>query len=212
MLNYLYISRQNTKIFGYRAKNTTVLMPTHISNPQNVYMYDYTRIQGHSKIITYTGKFIMKKYSGAAPGLTVITGKHIPTVGIPYFFLPISRINDIEKDVIIEEDVWIGANVTILSGVTIGRGSVIGACSVVTKDIPPYAVVAGNPSKIIASKFTIEEILIHENKIYSKEECFSKEYLDILFSQFYQNKKTIGKNIDKENQIRYDNFLKHYKK
>lgn len=66
----------------------------------------------------------MKKYSGAAPGLTVITGNHIPTVGIPHFMLPILRINESEKDVIVEEDVWLGANVTLLSGVTVGRGAV----------------------------------------------------------------------------------------
>ncbi|PZO38699.1 MAG: acyltransferase [Pseudanabaena frigida] len=51
--------------------------------------------------------------------------------------------------VVIEDDVWIGFNSTVLKGVKIGRGSIIAACSVVTKDIPPNVVVAGNPSKII---------------------------------------------------------------
>jgi acetyltransferase-like isoleucine patch superfamily enzyme len=53
------------------------------------------------------------------------------------------------KEVIIEDDVWIGANVIVLKGVTIGNGSIVGAGSVVTKDIPPMVVVAGNPAKII---------------------------------------------------------------
>jgi maltose O-acetyltransferase len=53
------------------------------------------------------------------------------------------------KPVIIEDDVWIGFNATVLKGVTIGRGAVIGACSVVTQDIPAYAIVVGNPAKII---------------------------------------------------------------
>lgn len=47
------------------------------------------------------------------------------------------------------DDVWIGSNSIILPGVTIGRGAVVGAGSVVTKDIPEYAVVAGNPARII---------------------------------------------------------------
>lgn len=49
----------------------------------------------------------------------------------------------------IEDDVWIGANVIILSGLTIGKGSILGAGAVVTKNVPPYAICAGNPARII---------------------------------------------------------------
>ncbi len=51
------------------------------------------------------------------------------------------------KPVRIEDDVWIGFNSAILKGVTIGRGAIIGACSVVTSDVPPYAVMVGNPAR-----------------------------------------------------------------
>lgn len=51
--------------------------------------------------------------------------------------------------IIIEDEVWIGANVTILSGVTIGKGAIIAAGSVVTKDVPSYSIIGGNPAKII---------------------------------------------------------------
>lgn len=51
--------------------------------------------------------------------------------------------------VTIEDDVWIGFNSTILKGVTIGEGAIIGACSVVTKNVSPYTIVAGNPAKFI---------------------------------------------------------------
>ncbi len=57
-----------------------------------------------------------------------------------------------EKPVVIEDDVWIGSRVTILPGVTIGRGSVVGAAAVVTKDVPPYSVVAGNPAKVVKTR------------------------------------------------------------
>lgn len=49
----------------------------------------------------------------------------------------------------VEDDVWIGGHVTVLPGVTIGRGSVVGAGSVVTRDVPPGVVAAGNPCRVI---------------------------------------------------------------
>lgn len=53
------------------------------------------------------------------------------------------------KPVIIEDNVWIGERSTILKGVTIGRGSIVGCDSVVTKNVPPFCIVAGNPAKIV---------------------------------------------------------------
>ena len=54
------------------------------------------------------------------------------------------------KSVVIGNDVWIGARVIILPCVQIGDGSIIGAGSIVTKDVPPYAIVGENPAKIIS--------------------------------------------------------------
>lgn len=57
-------------------------------------------------------------------------------------------------DIVIENDVWIGAKSTIMSGVKIQNGAVVGAGSVVTKDVPPYAIVVGNPAKIVKYRFS----------------------------------------------------------
>ena len=54
----------------------------------------------------------------------------------------------------IGNDIWIGARVTILPGVHVGDGSIIGAGAVVTKDVEPYSIVAGNPAKKIGSRLT----------------------------------------------------------
>ena len=55
----------------------------------------------------------------------------------------------------VSDDVWIGAGVIILPGITIGEGAIIGAGAVVTKDVPPFAVVAGNPARIL--KYVIDQ-------------------------------------------------------
>ena len=63
------------------------------------------------------------------------------------------------KPTVIEHDVLISANVTVLSGITIGTGSIIGAGSFVNKDIPPYAIVAGSPAKIIRYRYENDIVL-----------------------------------------------------
>lgn len=80
------------------------------------------------------------------PDCIILTSNHgMDRKDIPMWQQPSSK----PKPVIIEDDVWIGARVIILPGVHIGCGSVIGAGSVVTKDIAPGSVVAGNPAKLI---------------------------------------------------------------
>jgi virginiamycin A acetyltransferase len=59
---------------------------------------------------------------------------------------------------IIEDEVWLGANSMILSGLTIGKGSIVAAGAIVTKNVPPYAIVGGNPARIIRYRFS-EEII-----------------------------------------------------
>lgn len=65
---------------------------------------------------------------------------------------------DILDQIIIGNDVWIGDKVWIKNGITVGDGAIIGACSVVTHDIPPYAIAIGNPAKILKYRFS-EEII-----------------------------------------------------
>lgn len=61
-------------------------------------------------------------------------------------------------DIVLKDDVWIGANSTILSGVTINQGAIVAAGSVVTKDVPAYAIVGGNPARVIKYRFS-EQII-----------------------------------------------------
>jgi len=59
-------------------------------------------------------------------------------------------------DTVVGNDVWIGLEATIMAGVKIGDGAIIGAKSVVTKDVPPYTIVGGNPAKVIKKRFDLE--------------------------------------------------------
>lgn len=58
----------------------------------------------------------------------------------------------------IGNDVWIGGKVLILPGISIGNGAIIGAGTVLTKDVPPYAIVAGNPGKVIRYRYSEQQI------------------------------------------------------
>ena len=68
---------------------------------------------------------------------------------------PVSR-----GDVIIGHDVWIGLDAIVLSGVNIGNGAIVGASAVVSRDVPAYTIVAGNPARVIRQRFSDEDITI----------------------------------------------------
>lgn len=64
------------------------------------------------------------------------------------------RFDTPNKYTLIKNDVWIGTRAVIKRGVTIGNGAIIGSCAMVTKDVPDYAIVAGNPAKVIRYRFS----------------------------------------------------------
>lgn len=74
-----------------------------------------------------------------------------------------------------------GANVTILMGVKIGRGSIIAAGAVVNNSYPPYSIIGGVPAKFIKFRFTIKEILEHEQILYPQDKRLSIQELESNF-------------------------------
>lgn len=83
--------------------------------------------------------------------------------------------------IVIGDDVWIGYGATILSGVTLGKGCVVGARALVCKDVPPYAVVAGVPARIIKYRFSEETISVLEGlKLDDIDEEFIRDNITLL--------------------------------
>ena len=121
---------------------------------------------------------------------------------MPQFATAFDHINDVDGTVVINEDCWIGAKAILLSKCEIGRGAVVGAGSIVTKKVPPYAVVAGVPAKIIAARFSIEQIIAHEKILYPPEERMSLSELHNLFDSYFDSKKVIGTSVLSESDKR----------
>lgn len=170
--------------FGYLSDKVRFTPPNMIINPKNIYIYGDVQI-GNATISAVGARFIVKKGCAIAGGLNVQTGNHARLIG--HFvgdITPKEKPAGYDEDVIVDEDVWIGSNVTLLSGVHIGRGTTIAAGAVVSKSMPPYCICGGVPAKVIKFYWSIDQILEHEAILYSKEERYSREQIQVIFAKY----------------------------
>lgn len=100
--------------------------------------------------------------------------------------------------IIVSDDVWIGTDAMILSGVKIGQGAVIAAGSIVVKDVPSYAIVAGNPARIIKYRFS-NEIVEKMIQVNFEELNITKENIRVIEKELYEELKF--ENFKKINQV-----------
>lgn len=157
---------------------------------------DYTYIAPKTRVVyTEIGKFCSIA-EGSFIGLPAHPISLISSS--PIFISPINALgmkwveNSIKfsehKEVKIGNDVWIGAKTMILGGITVGDGAIIGAGAVVTKDVPPYAIIGGVPAKLIRYRFeknVVEDLLkskwwnLSEENIKSNIGLFQTETFDL---------------------------------
>ncbi len=142
-ISQMILTRRNLKLIAsyktvpYIAPfSTTILSPqTHLGRNCN---FNGLTVHG------WGGKLIIGDNFHSGEGVVIFTNVHNYDKGkrLPYDAI------DIPKNVVIEDNVWIGMNVIVMGGVRIGEGAIIQAGSVVTADVPKYAIVGGHPAKV----------------------------------------------------------------
>ena len=155
----LFAKIDNKSKISHKAKVYGNVQVTHST------MGDYSYIGGNSRIIhADIGKFCSiageTKIGMGTHTLDKISTSSIFTEaknGTKHSWVIESTVNPFRR-VVVGNDVWIGVRTMVMGGVKIGDGAVIGAGSIVTKDIPPYAVAAGVPAKLIRYRFPQEQI------------------------------------------------------
>ena len=135
---------------------------------ESIYCGDHVSLGGRPSLLATRSKIIIGNHVMFGPEVVIQGGNHrVDVVG--RFMDTITEAEkrpEDDRDVIIGDDVWIGARAIVLHGVTIGRRAVVAAGAVVTKGVPPYAIVGGVPARIIKYRFEPETIKRHEALLY----------------------------------------------
>ena len=130
-------------LFGYCGKNVRVEPMAFFHSGRSISIGDDSSIGERSRLL---GRIIIGKDVMMGEEVIILTHNHnFDRLDIPMCQQGFKK----EEPVTIADDVWIGARVIILPGVIVGKGAILAAGAVVTKDVPPYAIVGGNPARVI---------------------------------------------------------------
>jgi maltose O-acetyltransferase len=123
------------------GRNCVIRRGVYLASPNELEVGDGTFI-GRANLYC-TGGVRIGRNVNISDGAVVITAKH--DINSPNF-------EALYAPIVIEDYAWLATNAIVLAGVTVGEGAVVAAGSVATKDVPPYAIVGGNPAKVIGER------------------------------------------------------------
>lgn len=166
------------RLFGAKIGNgcivyssASIWLPEHLVMEDGSQIADHVRIQ-NSQILTLKKKAVISQYSYVCDGNHYVEDLH----------------KAYTKPITIEEDAWIGAECFIGCGSTIGRGCMIGARAVIRGKIPPYAIVSGNPSKVVGFRFTPIEVVERELHDFQEDNRLSLALLEKNYEKYFLNR------------------------
>ncbi|MBE0623846.1 MAG: acyltransferase [Burkholderiales bacterium] len=146
---------------------------------RNIYVGDDVFLGLRPRLQCALARIVIGNKVMFGPEVCILAGNHnVSLVG--RFMCDVTNAEKRPQDdlgVVIEDDVWVCARATILDGVTIGRGAIVAAGAVVSKSVPPYALVAGVPARVIAFRWDAETLLRHEAALYPEVERLTSEQL-----------------------------------
>ena len=172
----MYILRP---LFGSHGKNFT-FDPDGFYSFQNIHTGDDVSLGARPTMVAAYSIIQIGNKVMFGPEVTIRGGNHrTDLIGrfMTDYLLEEKRPSD-DQGVIIEDDVWVGTRAIILHGVRIGRGAIVAAGAVVTKDVPPYAMVGGVPAKVLKFRWDVETILSHEVALYPPNKLLARDDLE----------------------------------
>ena len=190
------------RLYDIKKMNSTIILNQYVVLFDNVTLFDvnigsYTYIQSNTNIFNCEIGNFCSIAGNVTIGLAAHPTQYVSTHPVffdntqplPFFFTNSKKFTDTLPRTIIGSDVWIGQGVMIKAGIKVGHGSIIAAGAVVIKDVEPYSVVGGIPSKILKYRFSTEIVSkLLELRWWNKDE----EELKVLADYFDNPRKLIS--------------------
>lgn len=170
----MYLLRPLFGSYGQRF----VFDPDGLYSYSNIHVGDSVNLGYQPILLAALSKIRIGSHVMFGPQVMIVGGGHNTTTAGKYMTEVHDKTPNDDLGVVIEDDVWVGGRAVLLRGITLARGTIVGAGSLVNRSTPPYAIVAGNPARVVRFRWDVETILCHESELYPPELRLSREMLE----------------------------------